>query len=47
MILECALGCRSWIDTLVVGRLPSDPFLVDPMARDKLLAMARHSGRAR
>jgi hypothetical protein len=24
MILDCALGCRSWIDTLVALRLLSD-----------------------
>jgi hypothetical protein len=44
--LDCALGCRSWIGTLVAVRLLSDLFLVDPMARDRSLGMARHSGRS-
>jgi hypothetical protein len=28
MILDCALGCRSWIDTLVALRLLSELFLM-------------------
>jgi hypothetical protein len=35
MNLDCALSCRSWIDTLVALNLLSQSFLVDPIARDR------------
>jgi hypothetical protein len=41
MILDCALGCRSWIGTLVAFELLSSLSLLNPIARDRSFAMAR------
>jgi hypothetical protein len=42
MNLAYALGCRNWSDALVALGLLSYPYLVDPIARHRLVALARH-----
>jgi hypothetical protein len=41
MILDCALGYRSWIYTHVALEITFQSILVDPIDRDRSLAMAR------
>jgi hypothetical protein len=41
MILDCALGYRSSFEVVVALGSPVQSTLVDPMARDRPLAMAR------
>jgi hypothetical protein len=41
MILECALGYRSWLDTLVTLRQLSDLSFMTPVTRDRSLTIAR------